>query len=475
MIDWSNPQAGAYWHRTKRQKLVDLGIVGHWTDLGEPEMYRHVDIVDGKKVYTIPSNEAETHNLFSLDWHESIFKGYQAAGSTQRPFMLSRSGGPGMQKYGAAMWSGDIGSKFEDLATHYNVQMQMSLSGQDYFGADIGGFHREDLDGDLNELYTQWFADASAFDVPVRPHTEDLDKTHNTAPDRIGDPASNLASIRERYELSPYYYSLAHLAYADAEPVVPPVFFYYPSQSDRTLGSEKLIGHDLLVALVAKSGEKSRSVYLPPGDWVDFRSFDWYQGSERVIDSYPVYRDGRFELPIFARAGAIIPEMRVDDQTMNILGKRLDGVTHTELIARVFASPTQTRFTVSEDDGATIAYQKGAMAQTEISQIFSGDHEEVEIAPTSGKYTYEDPNTGAQVESPSSRQFEIELVVPKLASHAAVRVALNGELLTRFVNQNDYDAAPSGYFVSTDHLVLAKSASVSVLKKKVFDFEGVGP
>jgi alpha-glucosidase len=471
MIDWSNPAAGAYWAQTKRKNLIDLGIVGHWTDLGEPEMYRHVDLIGGKKVYTVPSNEAETHNLFSLDWHESIFKGYQAMGSLRRPFILSRSGGPGMQKYGAAMWSGDIGSKFEDLATHYNVQMHMSLSGQDYFGADVGGFHREDLDGDLNELYTQWFADACAFDVPVRPHTEDLDKTHNTAPDRIGDMASNLASVRERYELSPYYYSLAHLAYTNAEPVVPPVFFYYPSNQDRTLGSEKLIGRNLLVALVARSGEKARNVYLPPGDWFDYRNLDWYPGGDQTINAYPVYRDGHFELPIFARAGAIIPKMLVDDQTMNILGKRLDGVTHTELVARVFSSQTPTQFTVSEDDGTTTAYQQGALAQTEISQHRSGDHAFVEVAPTLGKYSYEDPNSGLTMQSPSIRQFVVELVVPKISDKNSLQVSLNGERLRRFDNERDYAASQSGYFVQSDHLVVAKSASLSIEQKKIFDFD----
>ena len=87
--------------------------------------------------------------------------------------------------------------------------MHMSFSGIDYFGADVGGFHREALDGDLNELYQQWLADAAAFDVPVRPHTFNLARNNETAPDRVGDFKSNLANIRRRYELGPYYYSLA--------------------------------------------------------------------------------------------------------------------------------------------------------------------------------------------------------------------------------------------------------------------------
>ena len=70
------------------------------------------------------------------------------------------------------MWSGDIGSQLGDLATHANAQMHMSMSGIDYFGADIGGFHRDALNSDLGDLYTRWFANGMMFDVPGRPHTD---------------------------------------------------------------------------------------------------------------------------------------------------------------------------------------------------------------------------------------------------------------------------------------------------------------
>jgi alpha-glucosidase (family GH31 glycosyl hydrolase) len=106
MIDWTNKLGADYWHDTKRQPLVDAGILGHWCDLGEPEMYsdkswyasgaggghRHIDI----------------HNLFTLSWVDSIWRGYQRHKVERRPFVLARSGGPGIERYGVAMWSGDI-------------------------------------------------------------------------------------------------------------------------------------------------------------------------------------------------------------------------------------------------------------------------------------------------------------------------------------------------------------------------------
>ena len=98
-------------------------------------------------------------------------------------------------------------------------------------------------------------ADAGAwFDVPVRPHTDNefvrVDPPYQTAPHLVGDRASNLANLRQRYELIPYYYSLAHRAHLFGEPVVPPLVLYHQDDpAVRRMGHEKLIGRDLLVAV----------------------------------------------------------------------------------------------------------------------------------------------------------------------------------------------------------------------------------
>ena len=88
------------------------------------------------------------------------------------------------------MWSADIGTNIESLTTHMNAQMHMSFSGVDYFGSDIGGFHRGAInERDFDELYTIWVANSALLDVPVRPHTENLCNSKETAPDRTGDMA----------------------------------------------------------------------------------------------------------------------------------------------------------------------------------------------------------------------------------------------------------------------------------------------
>ena len=129
------------------------------------------------------------------------------------------------------MWSGDIGSNLSSLATQLDVQMHMAFSGIDYFGADVGGYWRSALDGDLNEMYTVWFANAALLDVPLRPHTQNLCNCNETAPDRIGDVASNRENLRLRYRLIPYLYSLAHRAHRYGDALVPPLPLVLPGRS----------------------------------------------------------------------------------------------------------------------------------------------------------------------------------------------------------------------------------------------------
>lgn len=461
MLDWTNGAAGAYWHDLKREPLIVSGVLGFWTDLGEPEAYdpgAWYAGVDGEGADS--HTEAAVHNLYNLKWSQSIYEGYVRHGHAQRPFILSRSGTSGSQRYGVAMWSGDIGSNLSSLATHLNVQMQMSLSGVDHFGADIGGFYRSGLQGDLNEVYTQWFADGMAFDVPGRSHTQNLCNCQETAPDRIGDVPSNLDNVRQRYELSPYLYSLAHRAYLYGEPVVPPLVYYYPSDPNvRTLGSEKLLGRDLLVAAVASNGARDRTVYLPAGDWVNYHSNEWYHSAGESVGPLPLYVDGKFKLPAFARAGAILPQMYVDDRTLNVLGQRSDGTRRDELIVRVYAAPTASQFTLYEDDGVSVAYQNGEVRTTVISQQQVGDRVSVTIAAAHGGYA------GA----PARRDNVVRLVVNHPAG--ASRVTLNGSPLAQAASQADFDAAGSAWGNAGRNLIVARSGGADVSADKVLEFE----
>jgi alpha-glucosidase (family GH31 glycosyl hydrolase) len=459
MIDWTNDAAGAFWHDWKREPLVDVGVIGHWTDLGEPEQYNSDGWYAGVTLDGAAGHaEAGVHNLYNLEWSQSIYEGYARNRDVQRPFILSRSGTAGSQRYGVAMWSGDVASRLSTLATQFNTQLHMSFSGIDYYGADIGGFMRQSGRGDTNEMYTQWFAEGMALDVPGRTHTMNLCNCYETAPDRIGDLQSNLQNVRQRYELSPYLYSLAHRAYLYGEPVFPPLVFYYSEDPNvREMGGEKLIGRDLLVAPVAAEGEKEHRVYLPAGQWVNYHSDEWVSSTGEWVGPAPLYPDNRYTLPLFARAGGIIPEMYVDEQTMNILGKRADGTQRGELVVRVYASPEHTEFTLYEDDGVTIAYQKGEVRTTVISQQLAGGDATVSISAASGTYQ------GAL----SKRDNVVRLVVDGMAAGG---VTLNGAPLPELAGRAEFDHSATGWLNESENVIIAKSGSLDVSVAKVFEF-----
>ncbi|HXQ20491.1 MAG TPA: TIM-barrel domain-containing protein [Candidatus Acidoferrales bacterium] len=456
MLDWSDDDAGDFWHDAKRQPLIDMGVLGHWTDLGEPEVYDSTAWYYGFPQLGLHAH-ADIHNLYNFAWLASIARGYARHGAAQRPFMVSRSGTSGIQRFGAAMWSGDIGSNLDSLAAHFNAQMHMSFSGVDYFGADIGGYYRSALQGEsLTDVYTQWFADGMLLDVPGRPHTFNLCNCNQTAPDRVGDVPSNLANLRLRYQLIPYLYSLAHCAYRYGEPVVPPPVFYYQDDANlQQMGDEKLLGRDLLVATSSTAGQTARDVYLPRGTWINYHTNAWVDSGGAWLYGVPLAADGLFQLPLFVRSGAIIPEMYVDEQTMNALGKRLDGSVHDELIVRVYADATPSQFTVYEDDGVTTAYQQGAVRTTVISQQRSGATILVRIEPASGTY-----------DGAAASRDNIVQVIARDAT--AVGVSLNGAALPRQSADVQPDASTSGWTVA-DGAIIATSGPRDVHTRTVFE------
>jgi alpha-glucosidase len=127
MADWTNPDTAKWVYLNKRKPdIIDQGIIGHWLDLGEPEIlapngwYNGFDPHIGLKPAGLHT-EYDIHNMFNFFFIQGLYNGYQgiydSGPLTQRPFMMARSGAPGIQRYGATNWSNDIGSNFSSLAT----------------------------------------------------------------------------------------------------------------------------------------------------------------------------------------------------------------------------------------------------------------------------------------------------------------------------------------------------------------------
>jgi len=493
MVDWSNPNGSAWWHDNRRKpNLIDKGIIGHWTDLGEPEKY------DANACYygiNGDNSHGALHNLYNFKWTESIYDGYvrNHNSSQQRPFSLTRAGTVGTHRFGAAMWSGDIGGRLDHMAASLNSQMHMSFAGIDYYGSDIGGFWRSMSGSDTNapngaseaEMYTLWFANSSWFDVPVRPHgmayegfsdvTSDCPQNcrNETSPALMGNANSNLLNIRQRYELTPYYYSLAHRAYLTGEPVIAPLVMYYQNDANvKGMGNEKLVGENLLVAMAYKQNEASRDVYLPAGTWIDFHTNRWIDSNGQWLRGEPIWipEQNRNRLPAYAKAGAIIPKMHVDSQTKDVFGSRKDGSSRNELIVQVYADEQASEFTLYEDEGTDVeSYDANKRPiydsrSVVLSQQVSGENIHVNIAAAQGNYA-------AGV---SERNNEIRLIVRDKNASA---VFVNGETIAA-VTQADFYAQPGSqgwYKVSANELRIRTGVVAVNETQAIIVYAGTGP
>lgn len=388
MLDYTNPEVGAYWHKVKRQPLIDMGVLGHWTDLGEPEVFRRkLGAKRGVETYETPiyhggKSQLEVNNLFGFSWAKSIFDGYgkDTHRAGPRPFILARTGTSGIQRFGVSLWSGDIGANWASLRSHYVGQSHIAFSGIDYYGSDVGGFFRDALgveDGGVDELYTRWFAAACLTDIPLRPHTMNLGNKHETAPDRIGDVASNLKNLRLRYRLIPYLYSSSFQAWSKGTPVVAPTGLL-EAASGRLADSAllKLIGPDLLVRLVLEPSSVSAACPLPAGRWYDFATGEMLEGGQ-TWERPTKAQDGTFVTPIFAREGGLIPlgspqSSEPDNSTLEIA---------------VFPGRSESSFAVYHDDGKSEAYRGGDYALTEVSQSdWRGKFGRVTVGPAEGRF-----------------------------------------------------------------------------------------
>ena len=299
-----------WWGRLHAAPLTQ-GVDGIWCDMNEPAIVDQPFHSSGVRARPIPldspqgdggeSVHAEAHNLYGQLMARATHEGLRRLRPHRRPWVLTRSGGVGVQRW-AASWMGDNASTWADLRTSLAQLAGMGLSGSPHVGADIGGFYG-DADG---ELYARWI-ELGAFYPFMRTHCHHASRPQE--PWAFGPEVERIAreAIRLRYRLLPYLYSLAHRAAGSGEPLLRPLLFDFPDEAPlHGVEDQLMIGPWLMIAPVCAPGVARRSVRLPPGRWFDWRSGRPVAGAGAAGGTVELAAPPG-AMPILARAGGCIP------------------------------------------------------------------------------------------------------------------------------------------------------------------------
>ncbi|MBV9389671.1 MAG: glycoside hydrolase family 31 protein [Chroococcidiopsidaceae cyanobacterium CP_BM_ER_R8_30] len=299
--DFTNPKVRAWWTR-QYAYLLDVGVAGFWHDMNEPAMFVLWGNPSLAKVVQHcfegrGGDHREAHNLYGLLEAEAAYQSIRQYRPQQRPFIVSRSGWAGLQRY-AWTWTGDTASTWETLRQTVATVVGLGLSGIPYSGPDIGGFQGNPS----AELYLRWFQMAT-FLTFYRTHV--ANNVQPRAPWTYGEPYLSLVRqfLQLRYRLLPYLYTLTWEAAQKGYPPVRPVFWSdWTDQSLWNLEDAFCLGDALLVCPVVQAGARSRTVPLPKGRWYNFWNDTVVEGGKEVQLEAPLE-----QIPLLVRAGGILP------------------------------------------------------------------------------------------------------------------------------------------------------------------------
>ncbi len=383
---WPDDRAvPCYWPYHK--PVYDLGVDGWWPDQG-----------DGLDA---PSR---------LSRIRMYWEGPQIWRPDERPFALHRNGSPGMQRYGAFLWSGDVFSTWETLKTHVPVAINTGLSGIPFWGTDIGGFvPTPEYTG---ELHVRWFQ-FGAFCPLFRSHgrtwhlrlpwgwntgelglsevrastngaaNPDPSELHNAAVEPIVKKYLEL-----RYRLLPYVYGAARECCETGLPMMRALWLHHPDDAQAVArGDQYFWGRDILVSPVVEKGATVRRLYLPRGTWFDFWTEERVTGGREIDRSVDLAT-----MPLHVRSGAILP--------MGPIKQYADEPVSGPLSVTIYPGADGT-YSLYEDDGRSFDYRRGEWMKIEMNWTDATRRLSLRLAP------------GSRMLPPARRAMEIRVAGEK--------------------------------------------------------------
>jgi alpha-glucosidase len=365
-------QKSREWWGTLYADFVKDGVAGFWNDMNEPAIFlvpsktmpddvQHRIEEPGFITRTAP--HLEIHNIFGMQNSRGTYEGLLKLDPDKRPFVMTRASFAGGQRY-AVTWTGDNSATWNHLRQTTPQLLNLGLSGFAMAGADVGGF----AGSPQPELLTRWL-ELAAFQPIDRDHT--AKGTNAQEPWEDGTQQDlNLRRkyIEERYRLMPYLYTTAEEMSRTGLPIMRPLFLEFPGLAggdqvvDPAIDNEFLVGHDILVATSPFPDEMDNFfASLPPVGWYDYWTgarIDSAMPHKAIdnTDAPPGVEEKRNidTLPVFVRAGAIVPEQPLVQST--------DETPQGPLTLRVYPPVglgKDCSGSVYLDDGVSFAYRKG--------------------------------------------------------------------------------------------------------------------
>ena len=366
--DFTHPKTRTWWKQNMRW-MKENGIRGYWNDMNEPAIggsYLPDNLVfdfDGKKADALAAK-----NVYGFQMARSSYEAALENHPNLRPFVLSRSGFAGVQRY-AAVWSGDNTTSNQGLLSSVLLNSQMGLSGIPFCGHDIGGF----IGNASTELYIRWLQ-VGVFSPFCRNHRGCGFAAGE--PWAYGDAAEAISKnyIGFRYRLMPYLYQAFYEASTTGLPIAQSLAIPYPHQPlvyDPAYQYQFMFGPSLLIVPVT-SEEVNKKIYLPPGKWYNLYTDTKLEGNaEKTVELV------QHQLPVFVKASAIIPIQSLVQSTGQQPGDTL--------YLHIYNGDSSNTYTYYEDDGSSLAYQKGQYLTRQIQ--FDPARRQLTIGAQQGDYT----------------------------------------------------------------------------------------
>ncbi|EKS1843833.1 glycoside hydrolase family 31 protein [Cronobacter muytjensii] len=342
-LDFTNPATVAWWQNGVTTQLLEMGIDSTWNDNNEYEVWDGEARCHG---FGEPVAIKHIRPVMPLLMMRASMEAQQRFAPDKRPYLISRSGCAGMQRY-VQTWSGDNRTSWQTLRYNIRMGLGMSLSGLYNVGHDVGGFSGDKPDA---ELFVRWVQNG-VMHPRFTIHSWNDDQTVNEPWMYPAVTPAIRSAIELRYRLLPYLYTLLWQAHADDEPMLRPTFLDHEHDAQTLCECDEfMLGRDLLVASVVEPGARTRTLWLPANDhgWYDFHTGGWYAGGQWVTLDAPLER-----LPLLVRAGAGLP--------LSARIRHVDALRDDKRELKLFPVPGngEAAGLVFEDDGESWGYKAG--------------------------------------------------------------------------------------------------------------------